>query len=232
MQVLSQYSHKEIPPRKARRLSILITAGPTREPIDPVRFISNNSTGRMGYALAKIAARKKHKVVLLSGPTHLRPPGGVKTIYVDTARCLYKKIHERLKKADLLIMTSAVSDFRPDHVRKGKIKTKNTISVKLVRNPDILKSISQKERKSKIIVGFSLETGNLIQHARKKMRMKGLDLMVANEINKENTPFGDGAKTVYLIDNLNRIKRLWKTPKDAIARVILDTAEELCYTPK
>ena len=129
-------------------LRILIASGPTIEPIDPIRFISNRSTGVMGNELAKLAKKRKHKVTLISGPTNLKPPKAVKCFYIETAHQLYTKVHQELKNADVLIMASAVSDFRVKKFSKNKIKSPKPVALTLVKNPDILKAISQKERKN------------------------------------------------------------------------------------
>ena len=209
---------------------ILITAGPTREPIDPIRFISNRATGLLGYELAKLARKKKYKVTLISGPSGIMPSKGIKFLQIETARQLYRKIHSELKKSDILVMSSAVSDFRLASFSKNKIKSETSLTLKLVKNPDILKSISKKERKNKIIIGFSLETKDLLKNAAKKLKLKNLDLIVANKLDKDNMPFGKGAKTVYLLDRFGCRKKLEKVTKTRIARAILDSIEELCYT--
>jgi len=217
--------------KPVRTPRILITTGPTVEPIDPVRFISNRSTGLMGYELAKQARKRKYKVTLISGRSSLKPPRGIKCLEIETARQLYEAVHRELKKNDVLIMSSAVSDFRPVHFLRNKIKSRKTLSLKLVKNPDILGSISKKERKNKIIIGFSLETRDLLKNASKKLKIKHLDLIVANKAGRKNLPFGGGAKTVYLLDRFGRRKKLEKITKARIAGAILDTVGELCYTP-
>jgi len=211
-------------------LRILITAGPTIEPIDPVRFISNYSTGHMGYELARIAAKRNHIVRLVSGPVSIKEPAGIKIIHVRTARELQNKILKHLKESDVLLMASAVSDFRPKYFSAKKIKSNRSLFLKLAKNDDILKSIRQKERKNKVLVGFALETGDLIKNAAKKLKEKRLDLVAANKISRRNTPFGPGRKDMYILDKYGIRKRLRKTTKTAIASAILDTVEELCYT--
>jgi len=211
-------------------LRILITAGPTIEPIDPVRFISNRSTGRMGYEMARIAVQKKHKVTLISGPSRESKPAGAKIVHIETARQLQKEIRRRLKKFNALIMASAVSDFRPELFSAKKIKLKKRLTLTFFKNTDILESIRKKERKGRILVGFALETENLIKNAYKKLKNKKLDLIAANGIGPRNTPFGRGKKDIYLLDKRGVRKKLKNTTKTAIARAILDTVEELCYT--
>ena len=217
--------------KPVRTPRILITAGPTVEPIDPVRFISNRSTGLMGYELASEARRRKYKVTLISGRVCIRPAKGVKFLCIDSARQLYEKVRRELKRNDILVMSSAVSDFRPAVFLKSKIKSRKALTLKLVENPDILGSISEGERKNKIIVGFCLETEDLLKNASKKLKIKGLDLIIANKVDRRNVPFGKGAKTVYLLDRFGRRKKLEKVTKARIASAILDTIGELCYTP-
>jgi len=217
--------------KPVRTPRILITTGPTVEPIDPVRFISNRSTGLMGYELANEARKRKYKVTLISGRSSLKPPKGIKFLRIETARQLYETVHRELKKNDILVMSSAVSDFRPVVFSRNKIKSRESLTLELVKNPDILGSISKKDRKNKIIIGFSLETRDLLKNASKKLKNKHLDLIVANRADRENLPFGKGAKTVYLLDRLGRRKKLEKVTKARIAGAILDTVGELCYTP-
>ncbi len=213
-------------------LKILITAGPTIEYIDPVRFISNLSTGKMGYEIAKATRRRKLKAILISGPTAIVPPHGVKVIKVNTASEMQKEVKKELKKVDVLIMASAVCDFKPAVFSVKKLKSNKKKTLKLIQNPDILKSLSKKERLKKIIVGFALETNNLILNARRKMNQKGMDVVVANKVSKTCSPFGKGAKDIVLIDRFGNVKKLYKMEKSAIASAILDTIEELCYTPR
>ena len=213
-----------------RTLRVLIAAGPTIEPIDPVRFISNRSTGRMGYSLASVAAKLGYRVNLISGPTGITPPKRVRFRRIETALELRREILRELKKADVLLMPSAVSDFRPASFSRAKIKSRKPFTLRLTKNADILATIPANRRKNKILVGFCLETGNLLKNAARKLKNKKLDLMVANRITKHASPFGAGAKTVYLLNKHGQVKILKKMPKTGIARAILDTIEELCYT--
>jgi len=213
-------------------LKILITAGPTIEFIDPVRFISNLSTGKMGYEIAKLAKQRKSDVLLISGPSTLTPPKGVKVINIQTALEMQRTVKKELKSRDVLIMASAVCDFKVSAFSTKKIKSNKAKTLKLIKNPDILKSLSKKERKNKVIVGFALETENLIPNARKKMTQKEMDIIVANKISKKTSPFGEGEKHIVIIDRYGHIKKLYKKTKDSIARTILDTIYELCYTSR
>jgi phosphopantothenoylcysteine decarboxylase/phosphopantothenate--cysteine ligase len=185
----------------------------------------------MGYELAKEAKRRKYKVTLISGRASLKPPAGIKFLRIETTRQLYEKVHRELGKNDILVMSSAVSDFRPVVFSKNKIKSRKNLTLKLVKNPDILKSIPAGERKNKIIAGFSLETKDLLKNASKKLKAKRLDLVIANKSDRKSAPFGKGAKTVYILDRLGVIKKLKNMNKARIASAILDTIDQLCYTP-
>lgn len=211
-------------------IRILITAGPTIEPIDPIRFISNLSTGLLGYEVAKEAKKRHYKVTLITGPTHIAPPSKIKLLRIENARELQRELIKELKKNDVLIMASAVSDYRPASFSKKKIKSNKMLTLKLAANPDILGSIPKKERKNKILIGFALETENLLKNAVKKAKAKGLDLIIANRISKKNVPFGMGPKTVYVIDRKGNKDKLEKASKSKIAGAILDRVNELCYT--
>jgi len=174
-----------------KKIKVLISAGPTREYIDPVRFISNPSTGKMGYLIAEYAKKKGFDVILVSGPTYLKPPEGVKLIKVETAEEMQKEILKNFPKVDLLIMAAAVSDWRPFRKFKNKLKRKNQWTLKLIPNPDILKSVAKIKKESQKVVGFALETENIIKNAEKKLKEKKLDLIIGN------TPdfFGKGKKS-------------------------------------
>ena len=185
----------------------------------------------MGYELAREAGKRKYKVTLISGRVSIKPPRGIKILYIETARELYEKVHRELKRNDILVMSSAVSDFRPAVFSRDKIKSQEFLTLKLVKNPDILGSISGKERKNKIIVGFSLETRDLLKNASKKLKIKGLDLIIANKADRRSVPFGKGRKTLYLLDRFGSRKKLKGLTKARIASAILDTIDELCYTP-
>lgn len=161
-------------------MKILISAGPTREYIDPVRFISNPSTGKMGYLIAEECLKKGHSVVIVSGPTHLKPPDNARLLSVETADEMRKGILNQFPKADALIMTAAVSDWRPAKQYPGKLKRKEAWSLKLVPNPDILKAAGRIKRKNQIVIGFALETSDIIKNAVKKLKEKNLDLIVAD----------------------------------------------------
>ncbi len=214
--------------KPTRKKTILITAGPTIEPIDPIRYLSNYSTGRMGYELAKAAKQKGHRVILISGPTRLSPPKGVRLVPVKTARNMKKEVFKFFKGTDCVIMAAAVSDFRPVVRSKSKIKklSRESFSLKLKRNPDILSGLARIKGR-RILVGYSLETDNPIKNAKKKLKSKNLDIIVVNQAGKRVDPFGPGAKDIAIIDNRNNIKKLKSASKARIAYILLDKLETL-----
>ena len=207
---------------------ILVTAGPTREPIDPVRFISNYSTGHMGYSLARCAKRRGHEVRMVSGPVEFTPPRGIKLAYVETAAEMLHEVKKNLPWCDCLIMAAAVSDYRPKRYSLNKIKKdKKEALLRLIKNPDILMYASSAFR-NKIMVGFCLETGNLshLRHmAREKLRLKGLDIIVANKVDERHSPFGKGKTEVTIIDRNGRLDKIKNAAKEEISKILLDKIE-------
>jgi len=204
-----------------KKQRIVVTAGPTYEPIDAVRVITNLSTGLMGYEIAKEAKRRGFSVTLITGPTSLTPPKGTKTVRVMTAGEMYKETRSASKNADCLIMAAAVADFKVAHKIEGKIKKQKELILKLSQNIDILKNIPRGRLKAK--VGFALESSDLIGNARRKMIDKKLDLIVANKIGGKARPFGKGNKDFILLQPGKRPAYFKNKPKERIARAILDT---------
>lgn len=202
---------------------VMVTAGPTREPIDPARFISNRSSGKMGYALARTAYRRGADVVLISGPTSLETPFGVKKVAVTTAQEMHDAVMKEKEKATIIIKSAAVSDFRTEVMHKHKVKKDDAEdSLKLVRNPDILLSLGlERKNKSQILVGFAAESRDAVEEGRKKLEKKNLDLIVVNEINSADTGFEADTNKVTLLSK-NRIKELPLVPKLATADMIWD----------
>ena len=210
-------------------LKILITAGPTHEAIDPVRFISNHSTGYMGYAIARKAQRRGHKVTLISGPTYLKPPLKVKTISVRTAKQMFEQVKKHIKGNDCLIMAAAVSDFRPIACAKNKIKsTSMPTAIYLKKNPDIL-SWAGKNKGRLIIAGFCMETENLLKRAEEKRKKKNADFMIANKITRSGASFGPGLTNIILLDDSKTVSHLTQASKDKVAGILLDKIEKLWY---
>lgn len=205
---------------------ILVAAGPTRERIDPVRFISNYSTGTFGYEIAKEAKRRGLFVTLVSGPTALSVPRGVKFIGVESSLDMRKALIAEFKKADCVIMTAAVADWRPLYSAKRKIKKSPKKTIELVENPDILAELGSKKN-NKIAVGFALETENLERNALKKLKDKNLDLIVANRLGKKNNIFDDKRIDVVAVDKFGNRTRIYNKSKRELARVILNKALRL-----
>jgi phosphopantothenoylcysteine decarboxylase/phosphopantothenate--cysteine ligase len=204
---------------------VLVTAGPTRERIDPVRFVSNYSTGTFGYAIAKEARDRGCKVILISGPVSIKPPAGVKLINVESAIDMLHAVKTCAAKADYIFMSAAVSDWRVRRVSKCKIKRGNklkTRTLELTENPDILRSI--KKPKGCVLTGFALETEGLNKNAMLKLMAKRMDMIVANKLTKQNRLFGDSPLDIIIIDTYNN-KYIYKNmDKKRLAKIILDKA--------
>jgi phosphopantothenoylcysteine decarboxylase/phosphopantothenate--cysteine ligase len=204
--------------------SILITAGATREPIDPVRFISNRSSGRMGFALASAAHERGAKVACVAGITSVSPPSGVRIINVGSAEEMHRAVGSESSKATIFIAAAAVSDYRAKEESKTKIKkTDAELELKLERTPDILREVAQSRRTGQLIVGFAAETDNLLANAREKLIAKGLDAVVANDVSREDSGFDteNNAIVILLRDRPDPIE-LPLMSKLAAAHRILD----------
>ena len=203
--------------------TFLVTAGPTRERLDKVRFISNYSSGKMGYALAEEGIARGAKIILISGPSSLNPPSKVEFYSVESAEEMRKEVKCKLAGVDGVLMASAVSDYRPLCPEEGKIKkiSQEKINLKLIRNPDILKEIGDKKR-NKVLVGFCAEAENLEDEAKTKLKEKNLDLIVANNITLEGAGFGVDTNIVTLIDNKGNIDRLPEMSKRDVAEKVWD----------
>jgi len=205
---------------------ILVAAGPTREKIDPVRFISNYSTGTFGYAIAREAKRRGLDVTLVSGPTALKAPDGVRFVPVESSLDMRKAVLERFKKADCVIMSAAVADWRPVYSAKKKIKKTQKKTIELVENPDILAQLGARKN-GRVAVGFALETENLEKNALKKLKDKKLDLIVANRLGKDSDLFGDKKIDVVTIDRFGNRARISGRSKQELAKIILGKALRL-----
>lgn len=202
---------------------VLVTAGPTREKIDPVRFISNHSTGTFGYAIAREAKKMGCRVVLISGPVSLNPPSGVKTVKVESALDMHKAVLEWFGRSDYIFMAAAVSDWRVRDPKDSKIKRGGkTRTVNLIENPDILKELGK--RKKYVLTGFALETDNLEKNAEKKLKTKNLDIIVANRLKKSHNLFGDNKISAIIMDRYGCSKAYRGLSKETLAKIILDKA--------
>ena len=205
-------------PKDLKGEKVLVTAGPTREAIDPVRFISNPSSGRMGYAIARAAKRRGAEVVLVSGPSHLNPPRGVTFIKTTTAEEIAEATMRHYPQSTVVIMAAAVSDYRPRISHRKKVKKEEArINIELERTQDILKELGSRKR-GQFLVGFALETENMLANAKKKLKEKRLDMIVAND------PGGfDGEITqVTIIEGEDIVEHLPPFPKNEVAERILD----------
>ena len=203
-------------------LKCLISAGPTREWIDPVRFISNPSSGKMGYALAKEARDMGFDVCLVSGPVELSKPKGVEVIEVESALSMKKAIDEKFNFYDWVIMTAAVCDHRPKSRNKIKIpKDQFPENLLMSRNPDILKELGEKKRENQVLVGFAAETHMVLESAHKKLRQKKLDWIVANDVSKTNQGFSSDQNEVTLINSDGQENQISRADKSVIAKAIL-----------
>ncbi|MEK7761449.1 MAG: bifunctional phosphopantothenoylcysteine decarboxylase/phosphopantothenate--cysteine ligase CoaBC [Nitrospirota bacterium] len=207
---------------------ILVSAGPTQEAIDPVRFISNRSSGKMGYAIAEAAQARGAQVVLVTGPTALLPPKGIEVVSVATAEEMMKALSSRLAWSTTVIMAAAVADFRPTHPASQKIRKQGRTgqTLELERTTDILASLSA-QRTTQLMIGFAAETSDLIAHAKDKLKAKGLDLIVANDVTIEGAGFGSDQNAATLIDRQGVMTELPLMPKRALADAILNRAQEL-----
>ena len=169
-------------------MKILVTAGPTREPLDPVRYLSNRSSGKMGYAVAQAALDAGHEVVLITGPVALAPPTNAEVLRVTTSEEMYEAVHSRVNHADVCVLCAAVADFRPVKVEERKIKksARSSLTLELVPTRDILRSLRDVPRAAgdprPVVIGFAAETNNVLAHAREKLRAKGCALIVANDV--------------------------------------------------
>ncbi len=206
--------------------NIMITAGPTLEPIDPVRYITNRSSGKMGYALARAALRRGAKVTLISGPSTQTPPEEALFISVEKAEEMEKAVLKYLPKAKSVIMTAAVADFTPSKKANVKLRKAEISSIELKKNTDIIKSLGEKKG-SRILVGFAAETGNDIGSAQSKLKEKKLDLIVLNDVTQPGAGFDVDTNIVTIIDRKSKITEYPLMKKIDVANIILDKMLEL-----
>lgn len=211
-------------------VSVLVTAGPTQEPIDPVRYIANRSSGKMGYAIAQAAAERGAKVVLVSGPTSLAVPAGVELISVRTASEMLNAVMAHAPNAGVVIGAAAVADYRPKSTAASKIKKKaGELSVELAPTSDIMGEVG-KQKGNRILVAFAAETDNLIENARKKLESKNADFVVANDVSRPDIGFGADENEVAIIGREDQ-EELPKLPKSEVADRILDRVKKALGQP-
>lgn len=206
---------------------VLVTAGPTREPVDPVRFLSNRSSGKMGYAIAEAAAARGAAVILVSGPTALPVPSGVDSVQVETAQQMHDAVLAKLPVADIVIKAAAVADYRPTRVAGQKIKKAEGLSeIPLEPTPDILAEIGARKGRQ-IVVGFAAETQALVANGRKKLLQKRLDLLVANDVSQPGAGFDGDTNIVKVLDAAGGVEELPLLAKREVASRILDRVAAL-----
>lgn len=206
--------------------TVLVTAGPTLEPLDPVRFLSNRSSGKMGYALAKVAHRRGAEVILISGPTSLKPPYGVYHVRVERAEEMMKEVIPLFEKATIGIMAAAVADWSPELMPQKIKKNGKGLILRLKENPDILKEMG-KRKGDRIVVGFAAETEDVIENGKKKLIEKNLDMVVVNDITSPGAGFDVDTNAVTVIDRKGRVSELPLMSKIGIAEKIIDKVIEL-----
>ena len=204
-------------------MKFVVTAGPTREHIDPVRFLSNPSTGKMGFAVARAAAGRGHEVALVAGPVSLKTPKGVRRIDVTSARDMFAAVTAELDADSVLVATAAVADWRPAKCAAKKMKKREMSGVvRLVRNPDILKSA-----RCRVKIGFAAETDDVLEEAARKCREKDLAMIVANDVTEKGAGFGADTNRVTFVRRDGAVERLPLMSKLAVARRIVRFAETL-----
>jgi phosphopantothenoylcysteine decarboxylase/phosphopantothenate--cysteine ligase len=226
-QVIFEEALSALAPKDLAGEKVLVTAGPTREEIDPVRFISNYSSGKMGYAIARAARRRGAEVTLVSGPTSLDEPYGVAVKQVVSACGMREAVLAKAPGSSIIIKAAAVADYRPALRADAKIKkTARPMALELIRNPDILEELG-KEKGARLLVGFAAETGDLLQNAGKKLAGKNLDMVVANDISQAGAGFNVDTNIVKLLFKGGRVEELPIMGKEELADVILDRLVEM-----
>ena len=215
-------------------MRFLITAGPTREAIDPVRYISNRSSGKMGYAMAEAAIEAGHTVVLISGPVNLTPARGAQLISILTSDEMYDAVHRHVGNCDVLVMCAAVADYKPARVSMQKIKKRDeTLSLELIPTRDVLASLSRDRQF--LAVGFAAETNDVEENARKKLHAKACDIVVANDVSDPNSGMETDENEVTIFFRGGEMKKISRAPKKNLARELIKifaNEREKCLTKK
>lgn len=220
-----------LPQADWRGQRVLVSAGPTQEPLDPVRFLSNRSSGKMGYAIAEAVRDRGGKVILVTGPSALMPPSGVTTVHVNTASEMADALSQHFSSCTVLIMAAAVADFRPRSIASGKLRKqgKSEIELALEATPDILSMLSAR-RTSQVVVGFAAETEQMLSHAKDKLRGKGLDLIVANDVTQAGGGFGSDDNAAVILSATGEQRVFGLMPKRQLADEILNAVRDMCLT--
>lgn len=220
LKCVEDYFSRDLP---LTRKSVLITAGPTYEQIDPVRFIGNNSSGKMGYELAELAQSLGAQVNLISGPTNLSVSVGINKINVRSAKEMLEAVLEFNKTADIIIMSAAVADYTPETTSEQKIKkSDDNLEIRLKSTQDILGTIGKEKTTSQLLVGFALETNNEVEHAKNKLQRKNLDFIVLNSLNDKGAGFGYDTNKITIIDANNKVDKYELKPKSEVAKDIFN----------
>lgn len=226
--ILLDYIRREIEfPKDMAGLKVLVTAGPTVEKIDPVRYITNHSSGKMGYAVAEIASKRGADVTLISGPVHIEPPAFVKTVNIQSADDMYNAVMDNLSDCDILVKAAAVADYTVPNASDEKIKKKDDdLSLALSKTKDILKAVGERKTDRQIICGFSMETSNLIENSKKKLVSKNCDMIIANNLKDDGAGFSVDTNKVTIITE-NNADSLDVMTKKETAEKVLDAALSL-----
>lgn len=220
--LLYEYIVKALKPKDMKGLKVLVTAGPTREKIDPVRYLSNHSTGKMGYAIARAAMMRGADVTLVTGKTSLTPPANVRTVEITSAADMARAVKENAEEQDIIIKAAAVADYRPKYAADEKVKKNDSnLSIELERTEDILGFLGEHKREGQFLCGFSMETENMLENSRKKLQKKNLDLIVANNLKEQGAGFGTDTNIVTLLSPTDTLQ-LPILSKDEVAGSLLD----------
>lgn len=219
--LLSYIKHEIEYEKDLKGKKVLITAGPTVESIDPVRYITNHSTGKMGYAIAEAAVNRGAEVTLVSGPVNIPAPIFANIVDIKSAEDMYNAVSEKIGECDILIMSAAVADYTPTNVSSEKIKKNDDMSIQLERTKDILSFAGNNKKDNQVICGFSMETQNLIENSKKKLKSKKCDMIVANNLKDKGAGFGTDTNVVTIISE-NEIENLELMTKKDVAHKIID----------
>ena len=227
-QLLLEYILREIAFEKDMKgLKVLVTAGPTQEPVDPVRYITNHSSGKMGYAIARVCMRRGAEVTLVSGPTSLPGPEFVNVVPVTTAREMFDEVTRRAPGQDIIIKAAAVADYRPKDVSSEKVKKQDgELTLEMERTDDILAYLGSHRQSGQFLCGFSMETENLLENSRRKLEKKNLDMIAANSLKVEGAGFGGDTNVITMITKDEAVS-LEKMTKEEAAAKILDKILEM-----
>ena len=221
-QLLLEYILRETACEKDMKgLKVLVTAGPTQEPIDPVRFITNHSTGKMGYAIAAVCMRRGAEVTLVSGPTAVQKPEFVNIVPVTTAREMFEEVTSRADEQDIIIKAAAVADYRPKNVSSEKVKKKDgELSMEMERTDDILAYLGSHRRPGQFLCGFSMETENVLENSRKKLKKKNLDMIAANSLKVEGAGFGGDTNVITIITEDEEVSLELMSKEEAASKIL------------